>query len=293
MTRPQIVTHGVIETGRDGVGLHDLTRRRLQEVSSYSVQNTRLSERQSCRVTGGLDTCVSRCSESAIMLPKTSQRAPLLTISTGLDTDQPNILLLDKVVERSDGVTSTSDTGDDGVRKLADLLGHLLLDLPSDDSLEITDDGGERVRTDGGSDTVVGRLQVGHPFTHGLVDGVLERLRAGSDGDDLDQRANMVCQFCIRESTRTMPTPHLSSQHPDPEHVQRLPPDILCTHVDNTLHPEPSTGGSGGDTVLSSTRLGDDLGLAESLGEQDLSDGVVDLVRTGVVQVFSPGESHG
>jgi hypothetical protein len=44
--------------------------------------------------------------------------------------------------------------------------------------------------------------------------------------------------------------------------------------------------------VLPSTRLGDDLGLAESLGEQDLSDGVVDLVRTGVVQVFSPGRSR-
>jgi hypothetical protein len=121
------------------------------------------------------------------MLPKTSQPVPLLTITTGFDTDQPNILLLDKVVERSDSVTSTSDTGDDGVRKLADLLGHLLLDLPSDDSLEITDDGGERVRTDGGSDTVVGRLQVGHPFAHGLVDGVLERLGAGSDGDDLER----------------------------------------------------------------------------------------------------------
>lgn len=123
------------------------------------------------------------------MLPETSQRAPLLTITTSFDTDQPDVLLLDKVVERSDGVTSTSDTGDDSIRKLADLLGHLLLDLPSDDSLEITDDGGERVGTDGGSNTVVGRLQVGHPFTHGLIDGVLERLRAGSDGDDLDQRA--------------------------------------------------------------------------------------------------------
>ena len=99
-------------------------------------------------------------------------------------------------------------------------------------------------------------------------------------------------QSRVRYSSHAAPTPHLSSQHPDPEHVQRLPPDILGTHVDDALHSEPGTGGSGGDTVLPSTRLGDDLGLAESLGEQDLSDGVVDLVRTGVVQVFSPEKSR-
>jgi hypothetical protein len=155
------------------------------------------------------------------MLPKTSQRAPLLTISTGFDTDQTNVLLLDKVVERSDGVTSTSDTGDDSIRKLADPLGHLLLDLPSDNSLEITDDGGERVRADGGSDTVVGRLQVGHPFTHGLVDGVLERLRARSDGDDLE-RASEIPSFSFGSETRRIRHRRLT-----------FPPNILILNTFN------------------------------------------------------------
>jgi hypothetical protein len=40
--------------------------------------------------------------------------------------------------------------------------------------------------------------------------------------------------------------------------------------------------------VLTRTGLCDDLGLSKSLGEKDLPDGVVDLVRTGVVQILSP-----
>jgi hypothetical protein len=83
---------------------------------------------------------------------------------------------------------------------------------------------------------------------------------------------------------------HLSSQHVDPEHVQGLSSYVLCTHVDDTFHSEPSTGRSGGHSVLTRTRLGDDLGLSQSFSEQDLSDSVIDLVRTGVVQVFSPGD---
>jgi len=62
------------------------------------------------------------------------------------------------------------------------------LDLLSDDSLEISDDGGERVRTDGGTDAVVGGGEIDDPVSHGFVDGVLEGLGTGSDGDDLRTR---------------------------------------------------------------------------------------------------------
>jgi hypothetical protein len=43
-----------------------------------------------------------------------------------------------------------------------------------------------------------------------------------------------------------------------------------------------------GQDELTGTRLGDDLRLAESFCEEDLADSIVDLVRTGVIQVFSP-----
>jgi hypothetical protein len=39
--------------------------------------------------------------------------------------------------------------------------------------------------------------------------------------------------------------------------------------------------------VLAGTGLGDDAGLAHALGQHGLADGVVDLVRAGVVQVFA------
>jgi len=40
--------------------------------------------------------------------------------------------------------------------------------------------------------------------------------------------------------------------------------------------------------MLTSTSLGDDPLFTQSLSEEDLSDGIVDLVRTSVVQVLSP-----
>jgi hypothetical protein len=59
------------------------------------------------------------------------------------------------------------------------------------------------------------------------------------------------------------------------------------------------THGGGGDAVLASAGLGDDALFAETLGEQDLAEGVVDLVSTGVQQIlalevdFGPAELFG
>jgi hypothetical protein len=39
--------------------------------------------------------------------------------------------------------------------------------------------------------------------------------------------------------------------------------------------------------MLAGAGFGDDAGLAHALGEQDLADAVVDLVRAGVVQLFA------
>ncbi len=53
------------------------------------------------------------------------------------------------------------------------------------------------------------------------------------------------------------------------------------------FHAEHRAHGGGGDAVLASTGLGDDARLAHTLGQQNLAHGIVDLVRTGVVQVFA------
>ena len=71
---------------------------------------------------------------------------------------------------------------------------------------------------------------------------------------------------------------YLGAQHVDSEHVQGLTTNIFRAHVDDTFQAESGTSRSRSDTVLSRARFGNDLGLAESFREEDLADGVVDLV---------------
>ena len=70
--------------------------------------------------------------------------------------------------------------------------------LVADPALEVADDRGVRVRAHRRAEDVVGRLDVGDPVAHRLVDGVLER---GGPG---------------RHAA------HLGAERPHPEHVRRL-----------------------------------------------------------------------
>jgi hypothetical protein len=79
------------------------------------------------------------------------------TLATSLDTDQANALVLNEVVESADGIATTANTGNDSIGKLATKLLHLLLDLRTDDFLEVSDDGGERMRPNRRTDQVVCR----------------------------------------------------------------------------------------------------------------------------------------
>ena len=58
-------------------------------------------------------------------------------------------------------------------------------------------------------------------------------------------------------------------------------------HVDDALQAEARRDRGGRDAVLAGAGLGDHARLAHALGEQRLADGVVDLVRAGVVQVLA------
>jgi hypothetical protein len=52
--------------------------------------------------------------------------------------------------------------------------------------------------------------------------------------------------------------PYLRTQHLNTEDVQTLATNVLGTHVDDTLHAELGTHGSGSDAVLSCTCFGND-----------------------------------
>lgn len=201
-----------------------------------------------------------------VSISRTLQQTKTRTIATSFDTNQSHTFILDEIVEGTDGVTATTDTSDNRIGKLANLFKQLLLDFSTDNSLVVSHNGGERMRTDGGSDTVVGVCKVSDPVSHSLVDGILKCLGTGGDGNDLEQN---TCSAQPQESHQIGET-HLGTKHVDSENVQSLTTNIFGTHVDDTFETESGTGGCCGDTVLTGTGFGDDSGLAESSSEENL-----------------------
>ena len=80
---------------------------------------------------------------------------------------------------------------------------------------------------------------------------------------------------------------HLGSQHLHTLYVGMLAFHIGGTHEDLTLHVHQGAYRSGSHTVLSGSGFGNDAGLAHFLCHENLTDGVVDFVCTGMVQVLA------
>ena len=109
----------------------------------------------------------------------------------------------------------------------------------------------------------MGVAHVRNPLAHRGVDRVLEGAAAGFDRDDL------------------------GAEELHPLYVRTLARNIDGAHEDTTRKPKESTGGRGGDAVLSRTRLRNDPPLAESSRKQRLADRVVDLVRARVIEILA------
>ena len=131
-----------------------------------------------------------------------------------------------------------------------------------DDRLKVADDGRVGVRAGDRADAVKGRFAGGRPVADGFIHRVLERGASGVHGNDsCAQRGHAF-------------------------HVGSLPGHVERAHEDVAPHPQQGGDGGGGNTVHSRSGLGDQTGLAHAFGQQSLSDGVVDLVGSGVVEVF-------
>ena len=79
----------------------------------------------------------------------------------------------------------------------------------------------------------------------------------------------------------------LGSHEPHTGDVESLTLHIDCSHVNGASHAKASADGGGCDAVLPGSGFCNDAFLAQALGEEDLADGVVDLVGAGVEEVFS------
>ena len=180
----------------------------------------------------------------------------------GLAADESDGGLADKVVEGPDGVGAAAHAGHHRVGQLALLLPELLPDLPGDDGLEVPDDGGERMGTHDRAQAVVGVADAARPLPHSLGDSVLQGGCAGGDGH--------------------YPRP----QQPHFIDIEGLAPGILLPHEHHALHTHEGGGGGGGHAVLPRSGLRDEPSLAHPLGQERLTQHVVDLMGSRVVQVL-------
>ncbi len=89
----------------------------------------------------------------------------------------------------------------------------------------------------------------------------------------------------VREPESTLRTSAPSRLHA--EDVELLAAHVFGAHVDDALESEESADGGGGDAVLAGSGFGDDAVLAHAAREQGLADAVVDLVGSGVEEVFA------
>src|SRR5205085_1600162 len=71
------------------------------------------------------------------------------------------------------------------------------------------------------------------------------------------------------------------------EDVEFLPAHVFGSHVDHAFESKQRAYSSGSDAVLACTRFRDDARLAHALGEQRLSQAIVNFVCAGMEQVFA------
>ena len=171
--------------------------------------------------------------------------------------------LADEPVKQADRVRAAPDTGQDEIRQ-SPLDGQDLgRRLVAQDPLEVAHDRRVGVRAHRRAEDIVGGLDVRDPVAHRLVDGVLERGRAGSN------------------------RPDLGAQGSHPEDVGLLALDVLGAHEHDTGQIEQGAGRRRRDPVLARAGLGDHPGLAQPPGQEGLAEGVVDLVGAGVAEVLA------
>src|SRR5712692_2402392 len=166
-------------------------------------------------------------------------------------------------MKNTNGVRTTADTGDDRNGQLALGLEDLRAGLTADHFVKVAHHGRIRVGAEHAPKEVMRAADISYPVAHGFVDRVFQGAGAGVHAADF------------------------GAQQAHAEDVQFLTAHVLGAHVNDALEAEQRAHRGGGDAVLAGPGLGDDAALAHALGEQRLSQAVVDLVGAGVKKIFA------
>ena len=184
-------------------------------------------------------------------------------ITAGFDTDHADIFIAEKRMEHADRIGSAANAGDEQIRQAAFALKDLTPRFDADDPVEIAHDHRERMRSKRRADDVMRVINRRDPIAHGFIDRFLQGGLTGGDRADLGTHQAHACD------------------------VERLAFHVDGAHVDHALHAEARADGGGRDSVLACAGFGDDALFAKPFGDEDLPEGVVDLVSAGVKEVFA------
>ena len=180
-----------------------------------------------------------------------------------LHANQLHLGLGDIGVKNSHGVGAAADAGDDGVGLASGKLLHLHDAFFADHRLEVAHHHRIGMRAGHCADDVEGVLDVGHPVAHRFVERVFQRARAR-----------------LHRHDRGAEELHAVD-------VLRLALHVLGAHVHDALHAVARGHRGRRDAVHAGAGLGDHARLAHATRKERLADGVVDLVRAGVVQILA------
>ena len=188
----------------------------------------------------------------------------LPAVASSLRQYDSHALVVHIVVDGARRITAAADAGDEVVGIVASrLLLQLPPDLLRDDTLHARHQIGIRMRSHRRAHNVERVLRMTTPVAYCLRTGVAER--------------HVTC-------TNGM---HLGAQHPHALHIRVLALHVGSSHEHLAAHTHQGAHRSRSHTVLSGSRLGDDACLPHLPRQQNLSDSVVNLVRTRVVQVLA------
>ncbi len=197
------------------------------------------------------DTEVAATVHSARVVPN------LAAATAGFTADQSRGGTVEKGSEEAYRIGAAPDTRHQGGCRFS-ALGELRLYFPADHRLELPDHIRIRARAEGGADNVVGLVKGARPVPECLVYRVLEG--AGTAGDRHHRRAEKL---------------HVKDVWP-------LPGNVYLPHVHRALEAELCADRRGGKAVLSRPGFRDNPLFSHPPGEKRLTEGVVDLVGTGV-----------
>jgi len=239
---------GIIEARGDGMRRLYLPVRVLQQHAELPVQHSRPAE-------------IQRRGVVAAGFP----RSPRLKAD---QTHRGRVRVGGEGMEDADGVGPAAYTGQHGIRQPSDLSARLFLGFLADDGLQVAHQGGERMGTGGGAETIMRVGLFGNPGAQGLVDGVLEGARAAHHGHEF------------------------GAEQPHTVDVGRLAFHIHRAHVNGAVHAQLRRRRRRGYAMLAGARFRDQLPLAHLFRQQGLAESVVHLMRAGMHQVF-PFEPQG